>query len=150
EQTRAKLEVKLGRDHPRTLVTMNNLALAYQAAGQLDKAVPLFEQTLARRKEKRDPDHPDTLVSTNNLAMPYQRQGDFTKAQRLLRECLSIRQQKQPDAWVTFVTQSKLGGVLLAQKHYAEAEPLLRDGYQGLKQREAKIPASAQKVLTDA
>ena len=45
---------------------MHNLAAAYQAAGQLDKALPLFEQTLAKRKEKLGLDHPNTLGSMNN------------------------------------------------------------------------------------
>ena len=42
---------------------MNNLAVAYQAAGQLDKAVPLLERTLDKRKANLRPDHPDTLNS---------------------------------------------------------------------------------------
>jgi len=33
-----------------------------------------------------------------------------------------------------------LGGSLLGQKKYAEAEPLLLSGYEGMKQREVKIP----------
>jgi hypothetical protein len=36
---------------------------------------------------------------------------------------------------------SLLGGALLGQGRYAEAEPLLAAGYEGLKAREAKIPA---------
>ena len=35
---------------------------------------------------------------------------------------------------------SLLGGCLLGQKKYAEAEPLLIRGFEGLKAREAKIP----------
>ena len=33
-----------------------------------------------------------------------------------------------------------LGAVLLGQKKYTDAEPLLRQGYEGMKQREVKIP----------
>ena len=42
---------------------MNNLAVGYQAAGKLDKALPLFEETLTLRKAKLGPDHPDTLIT---------------------------------------------------------------------------------------
>ena len=42
---------------------MSNLAGAYQAAGKLDLALPLFEETLKLRKAKLGPDHPDTLVA---------------------------------------------------------------------------------------
>jgi len=38
----------------------------------------------------------------------------------------------------------------LGQKKYAEAEPLLMQGYQGMKQREAKIPAQSKTRLTEA
>ena len=34
----------LGADHPRTLTWRNNLASAYQAAGDPERAIPLFEQ----------------------------------------------------------------------------------------------------------
>ena len=37
-----------------------------------------------------------------------------------------------------------LGGSLLGQKKYAEAEPLLLSGYEGMKQREDKIPATGK------
>jgi hypothetical protein len=67
-----------------------------------------------------------------------------------LREILVIRQKKQPDTWTTFYTQSQLGASLLGQKRYAEAEPLLLAGYEGMKQREAKIPAQVKVRLTEA
>src|SRR5262249_6354815 len=42
----------LGADRPSTLNAQNSLAVSYQAAGKLDKALPLFEQTLELRKAK--------------------------------------------------------------------------------------------------
>jgi hypothetical protein len=42
----ATLKARLGPDHPNTLASMNNLALAYKDSGQLAKAVPLLEETL--------------------------------------------------------------------------------------------------------
>jgi hypothetical protein len=61
----------------------------------------------------------------------------------------------EPEAWTTFNTQSLLGGALLGQQKYAEAEPLLRAGYQGLKQREqailpqwlVRIPEAIQRLV---
>ena len=58
----------LGADHPDTLGSRNNLADAYQAAGDLGRAIPLYEQTLADRQRVLGADHPDTLGSRNNLA----------------------------------------------------------------------------------
>ena len=54
------------------------------------------------------------------------------------------REKKEPNAWTTFATKSLLGAALLDQKNDAGAEPLLLAGYQGMKQREAKIPAPAR------
>jgi hypothetical protein len=67
-----------------------------------------------------------------------------------LRDCLKVRQQKQPDVWTTFNTQSMLGGSLLGQKKYVDAESLLLEGYQGMKQREAQIPKAGQARLREA
>ena len=43
-----------------------------------------------------------------------------------------------------------LGGALLGQKKYAEAEPLLLQGYEGMKQREAQIPQAGKVRLAEA
>jgi hypothetical protein len=61
----------------------------------------------------------------------------------MLREGLQIHEQADPDAWTTFNTQSLLGAALLGQERYADAEPLLLKGYEGLKAREATIPPQA-------
>jgi hypothetical protein len=43
-----------------------------------------------------------------------------------------------------------LGGALLGQQKYAEAEPLLLQGYEGMKQREATIPTQGKQRLPEA
>jgi len=55
-----------------------------------------------------------------------------------------------PDPWTTFNTQSLLGGALLGQKKYAEAEPLLLAGYEGMKQREKSIPPQGATRIPEA
>ncbi len=62
-------------------------------------------------------------------------------AEHMLRESLALRQRHSPDDWTTSRTQSLLGASLAKQKRYAEAEPLLVKGYEGLKERNAKIAA---------
>ena len=42
-----------------------------------------------------------------------------------------------------------LGGALLGQQKYADAEPLLVKGYEGMKAREKMIPAANKKVLPE-
>jgi hypothetical protein len=77
-------------------------------------------------------------------------QKKWTEAESLLRECLAIREKAQPDVWSTFNTKSVLGGALLGQKKYADAEPLLMGGYEGMKQREKTIPEPAETRLPEA
>ena len=45
---------------------------------------------------------------------------------------------------------SMLGGALLGQKQYAEAEPLLLKGYEGMKAREKTIPSQASPRIPEA
>jgi hypothetical protein len=49
-----------------------------------------------------------------------------------------------------FNTRSMLGGALLGQKKYADAEPLLLQGYEGMKQRAARIPPPGRIRLPEA
>jgi len=44
---------------------------------------------------------------------------------------------------------SRLGGARVGQAKYAEAEPLLLTGYEGMKQRQAKIPNEGRLRLTE-
>ncbi len=81
----------LGDDHPDTLTSRNNLAYAYQAAGDLGRAIPLYEQTLADRVRVLGDDHPDTLTSRNNLADAYQAAGDLGRAIPLYEQTLADR-----------------------------------------------------------
>ena len=62
----------------------------------------------------------------------------------------AIREKKSPDDWATFDARSLLGASLLGQKKFAEAEPFLLSGYEGLMARETKIPASSRKRIAEA
>ncbi len=150
EATLKRQESKLGPDHPDTLRTMSNFGRAYRVAGRLTDALTLLAGALKRRQAKLGPDHPDTLQTMNNLAGAYLDANRWADAERTVRECLGLREKKQPDAWATYDTKSVLGAALLGQKNYAGAEPLLLAGYQGLKQREAKISAPNQFRLVQA
>ena len=76
----ADQERVLGPDHPDTLASRNDLALAYRAAGRVAEAIPLFERTLAESERVLGPDHPSTLTSRNNLAYAYHAAGRAAEA----------------------------------------------------------------------
>ncbi|MFF3419637.1 FxSxx-COOH system tetratricopeptide repeat protein [Streptomyces sp. NPDC002698] len=80
---------QLGDDHPSTLTSRNNLASAYESAGNLGRAIPLYEQTLTDRVRVLGEDHPDTLASRNNLAGAYESAGDLERAIPLYEQNLT-------------------------------------------------------------
>jgi tetratricopeptide (TPR) repeat protein len=139
---------KLGPDHPDTLLSQNNLAVAYQAAGQLDRAEALLRDGVERARKRFGPAYPRT--SMDLLGLNLLKQAKWAEAGAVLRECLAIREKAHPDDWGTFNTRSQLGGSLLGLKKYAEAEPLIVSGYEGMKAREAKIPPEGKPWLTEA
>jgi eukaryotic-like serine/threonine-protein kinase len=78
------------------------------------------------------------------------REGKLEDTEVVLRKCLVLREIQKPEDWRTFNTKSELGGTLLEQKKYADAKPLLVAGYEGMKEREATIPAGAKIRLKEA
>jgi tetratricopeptide (TPR) repeat protein len=130
----------LGPKHPNTVLIMNNLGLAYQDVGQFAAALPLHEEALRLAKEVFGRTHSHTIRITGHLVKCHMDSKQFEPAEKVIREWLSLQQQKEPDAWTTYNAQSILGRALLEQKKYAEAEPFLLQGHEGMAQREAKIP----------
>ena len=67
-----------------------------------------------------------------------------------MRNTLASIEPQTNFQWKTFHTKSLLGGALLGQKKYVEAEPLLLAGYEGLKARESKSPADGMELFSQA
>src|SRR5262249_1544121 len=65
-------------------------------------------------------------------------------------EALALRERLSPAGWATFETQSVLGEALFGQKQFADAEPLLLKGYEGMKAREKTIPSQAGSRIPEA
>ena len=166
ERTLKAREAKLGPDHPQTLVSMRNL----ESLRNLSTAQERYRVQLA----KNGPGHIDTLLARRDLAQFYMATNRLDDAEQilvevvggmkdraaddpivvfttqLLRNCLTTRERTMPDSWLTFQSQSLLGGVLLGQKKYTDAEPLLLSGYEGMKRREKTIPEQGKIHLSEA
>jgi serine/threonine protein kinase/tetratricopeptide (TPR) repeat protein len=141
---------KLSADNRTTLLNKGSLALLYLSQGKYDQAETLYRELADSWKQKDGADSPQYANQLWGLGSTLLRQQKFTDAEPILRDCLVIRTKKQPDDWSTFNARSLLGGSLLGQQKYADAEPLLVQGYEGVKQREAKIPVSLKVRLTEA
>jgi len=126
------------------------LADAYERTKRFDQQEKVLQERLALVREQT-PAHPDVVDILAQLGLCLMRQEKYAAAEPVLKDCLAMHEKKEPDAWTTFQLRSLLGGSLLGQKKYAEAEPLLIKGYEGLKQRQARIPTAARKVrVTEA
>jgi tetratricopeptide (TPR) repeat protein len=127
------------------------LAETYERAGQFAKAESLYRETLKEASKRHgEASPPDDARALTSLAWNLVKQQRYVEAEPLLRDCLKFREQKETNNWETFSTKSLLGGSLLGQKKYDEAEPLLLAGYEGMKQREEKIPPISRFRLTEA
>jgi hypothetical protein len=72
----------------------------------------------------------------------------------VLRASLGFLEKSGPGflarLWETAGARAQLGGALLGQRKYAEAEPLLLAGYAGLKEREKALPPPDKERLPQA
>jgi serine/threonine protein kinase/tetratricopeptide (TPR) repeat protein len=143
-------KAKSGADHHDTLWFLTGLARAYFVAKQPEKAIPLYGEYLAWQGKILNKDESRLAIVKIQVAEDFIKFGQFANAEKLLHESLAIRERKEPEDWRTFNTKSMLGASLLGQKRFAEAEPLLLAGYEGMKQRETKIPPEGKVRLTDA
>ncbi len=127
----------LGKTHPDTLTSLNNLAGLYQAQGRYSEAEPLYKEALASREKVLGKTHPDTLTSLNNLAVLYDSQGRYSEAEPLYKEVLASMEKvlgkTHPD---TLTSLNNLAVLYDSQGRYSEAEPLYKE-----------VLASTEKVL---
>ncbi|MFK0188363.1 tetratricopeptide repeat protein [Streptomyces rubiginosohelvolus] len=122
----AQCEQVLGDTHPNTLTSRNNLAGAYQDAGDLEQAIPLYEATLAQCEQVLGDTHPNTLTSRNNLAGAYQVAGDLERAIPLLEATLAQREQVLGDTHPnTLTSRNNLAGAYQVAGDMERAIPLL-------------------------
>ncbi len=127
-----------------------DLALLLDRTGQPAKAEPLFRELLDHQRAEHPAGDPALANALAALGTNLLTQRKWAEAEPVIRECLAIREKALADEWSRFNAMSLLGGSLAGQKKYVEAEPLVLAGYDGLKAREAKIPAAGNRRLPEA
>jgi serine/threonine protein kinase len=136
--------------HEYAAVIVNNLINCQEQLKQFDQAEAWQRKWLAVVRERSGADSVPAAGVLAAIGSNLLQQKKWADAEAVLRECLAIREKKQPDAWTTFNAWSLLGAAHLGQQHYAEAEPLLLAGYQGMRRREATIPNEGKIRLPEA
>jgi hypothetical protein len=150
ERVLKRRESKLGPGHPDTLSNCNTLAFAYGAVGRWAPAEVLRRENLAQRRKAVKPYSPLLAVDLAGFGTNLLKQSRWSEAEPVLRESLALLEQTHPDDWTRFITMSRLGEALSGQGRYAEAEPLVVQGYEGLKARAAKLPPPGKIRLPEA
>ncbi|MCL2357232.1 MAG: FxSxx-COOH system tetratricopeptide repeat protein, partial [Defluviitaleaceae bacterium] len=115
-------EKVLGKEHPDTATTYNNIAEVYSSQRDYDKALELHQKTLAIYEKVLGAEHPDTTAAYNNIATVYYYQGDCEKALELHQKALAIFEKvlgaEHPD---TAATYNNIAAVYRYQGDYDKA-----------------------------
>jgi tetratricopeptide (TPR) repeat protein len=142
----ADCERLLGAEHPDTLSSRSNLAVAYWAAGRTAEAVVLYEWVLADCERLLGAEYPDTLTARNNLALAYQDAGRTAEAVVLLEQALAVFERllgaEHPD---TLTSRSNLASAYADSGRTAEAVVLYE---RVLADRERLLGAEHPDTLT--
>jgi len=141
ERALALRQAVQGASSPEMAACRNQLAVAYRLAGRADDGSRLFD------RGADSPARATSLAINGSMLLAQKKPAD---AELKLRECLKIREKLRPDDWTTFDTKSTLGEALRDQRKFAEAEPLLVSGYEGMESRQDTIPSADRPRLTRA
>jgi hypothetical protein len=83
-------EAVLGKEHPSTLASMNNLAIGLSSQGKYKQAEEMHRQVLGLEETVLGNKHPSTLISMNNLAEVLRDQGKYKQVEEI-HQLLSIQ-----------------------------------------------------------
>lgn len=140
-----------GNENPRTMTMVRNQLKLLDLDNQHKRASDVRQKLLDRQRVARPGGSPAIADTLSQLARSLMADGRPAEAEKALRECLEIREKDVLPSVGLFVTRSELGEALLAQKKYGDAKSLLVEGYEGIKDRQAKIaPAQRKPVLLAA
>jgi hypothetical protein len=153
---------RLGNERSNVAHSLHTLASVRRDQGRLVEAEASAREALALRRRLLGNEHRDVDESLVNLARVLHEQGRFLEAEAVQREELALEKKlsgeehplvanslevlanllREQDKLVeAFNTRAMLGRALPGQKRYADAEPLLLSGDDGMAQRKDTIPA---------
>ena len=135
---------------PAPLTSMSGLAALYQAQKRYAEAEGVWTKVLEVERRTLGAKHPNTLDVMASLGEVEIQQEKYALAEPLVREALCSWEAASPASWMRYYGQALVGASLSGQKRYADAEPLLLSGYQGLRERQSAIPAGMRRIVNEA
>jgi tetratricopeptide (TPR) repeat protein len=124
-----------GESNSNTMIAMYSLGDVFAWQGKFTEAEDVFRQMLDAQQRNRGLETVQAARVIASVGWAQFQLRRLSEAESSLRQALEILDITAPDSWWKYNTRSMLGATLAAQRKYAEAEPLLLSGYEGLKQR---------------
>jgi tetratricopeptide (TPR) repeat protein len=125
-------EKALGKEHPNTLTSVNNLALVLRYQGKYEQAEEMNQRALEGYEKALGKEHPNTLTSVNNLALVLQYQGKYEQAEEMNQRALEGYEKalgkEHPN---TLMSVNNLALVLRYLGKYKQAEEMNRRALEG-------------------
>jgi tetratricopeptide (TPR) repeat protein len=156
DQAKSMLETVLeararvsGPEHPDTLFEMERLALVHQSLGQYARAEELLTKCDEARRRVLGEQHRERLNGLRALGQVFDSEGKTDQAVQAFRTSLEGYEKTGVESWERYLCQSRLGVSLAARKDYAQAEPMLVAGYDGMSRHHSAMPASERHYLDE-
>jgi tetratricopeptide (TPR) repeat protein len=131
-------------------MAMDILAESYFGQAKYSQAEALFARLLEGRRRVLGPQHPDTVNTLLSLGRVRFQQQEYAEATSVSGEVLNGFEKANSNSWTRYYSQSLLGASLVGQAKYADAEPRLISGFEGMIRQEASIPAQFRPELEQA
>jgi tetratricopeptide (TPR) repeat protein len=141
-----------GNDNPHDATgALYGLAWILQTQGKLPEAETTASEALSLRLRLRlrPEDRLAVADSLYQLAVIRWSAHGPELAEQAARECVAAYECQIPAGWQTFNSRGTLAGILIEQRKYDEAEPLLLSAYGGLEGCERKFPAAVHPRLRE-
>ena len=141
---------------PHHIVIYDNLRLQAQVsylAGRYPEALATINQVLENYRQNSNPKYISFATAMTVQGLILNKLGRSDEAERALREAVKLRAENLPDRhFMAALSKGALGELLTTQKHFAEAEVLLLDSYEGLKSSQSadspRIKTAAGRLFT--
>ncbi len=133
-------EEKFGPDHAETLNALGDLVGFLLEVRNFPEAEDRGKELAERLQQGKGRPLPASAPAVRGLAnlgknLLERQQG--AKAEQVLRDYLINSEKAGAGSWEAFSARSLLGGALLGQRKFAEAQPLIVSGYDELKKQAA-------------
>ena len=122
---------RLGPEHPDSLMSKSEIALAMLGLRRFSEAEQLLDEVLARQQKIHGFHHDDTIASITNLGLVYHQTGRFAEAEQQHRQALDLlKQLHRIDHPRILNCTDNLALALMARGKSDEAESLFQQLFQ--------------------